>query len=86
VGLRGPFCLYAGIALIAVVLPTLFAKENRPTPSHTAGDHAVQSHVMVLLGLVRDTGMAALIATHNPGLAARMDRTLRLEAGVLVAG
>jgi len=54
VGLRGPFFLYAGIALIAVVFPTLFAKENRPTPSHTAGDHAVQSHVMVLLGLVRD--------------------------------
>ncbi|PWK59547.1 ABC transporter ATP-binding protein [Roseicyclus mahoneyensis] len=36
-----------------------------------------------LMGLVRDTGMGALIATHNPGLAARMDRTLRLEGGVL---
>jgi len=35
----------------------------------------------VLLGLVRDTGMAALIATHNPDLAARMDRILRLTAG-----
>jgi lipoprotein-releasing system ATP-binding protein len=38
----------------------------------------------VLLGLVRETGLAALVATHNPGLAARMDRTLRLEAGRLV--
>jgi lipoprotein-releasing system ATP-binding protein len=28
--------------------------------------------------------MAALIATHNPDLAARMDRTLRLENGLLV--
>jgi lipoprotein-releasing system ATP-binding protein len=37
-----------------------------------------------LMELVRDTGMAALIATHNPELAARMDRTLRLENGVLV--
>ena len=37
-----------------------------------------------LMGLVRDTGMAALIATHNPDLAARMDRTLRLENGLLV--
>jgi lipoprotein-releasing system ATP-binding protein len=38
----------------------------------------------MLLGLVRDTGMAALIATHNPALAARMDRVLRLEQGLLV--
>jgi lipoprotein-releasing system ATP-binding protein len=37
-----------------------------------------------LIGLVRDTGMAALIATHNPLLAARMDRRVRLENGVLV--
>ncbi|WP_299817142.1 ABC transporter ATP-binding protein [uncultured Jannaschia sp.] len=36
-----------------------------------------------LMGLVRDTGMAALIATHNLDLAARMDRTLRLENGRL---
>jgi ABC-type lipoprotein export system ATPase subunit len=28
--------------------------------------------------------MAALIATHNPELAARMDRTLHLQGGVLV--
>ena len=39
----------------------------------------------VLLELVRETSMAALIATHNPDLAARMDRTLRLEAGQLVS-
>jgi len=37
-----------------------------------------------LLELVRGTGMAALIATHNPDLAARMDRRLRLDAGVIV--
>lgn len=37
-----------------------------------------------LMSLVRDTGMGALIATHNPELAARMDRTVRLEAGQLV--
>ena len=39
----------------------------------------------VLMDLVRETGMAALIATHNPDLAARMDRVLRLRDGVLVA-
>ena len=36
-----------------------------------------------LLGLVRETGMAALVATHNPELAARMDRTVTLRDGVL---
>lgn len=36
-----------------------------------------------LMALVRGSGMAALIATHNLELAARMDRVLRLEAGNL---
>ena len=34
-----------------------------------------------LMGLVRDTGLSALIATHNLDLARRMDRRLRLDAG-----
>ena len=37
-----------------------------------------------LMELVRETGLAALIATHNPDLAARMDRTVHLENGQLV--
>ncbi|PLS23413.1 ABC transporter ATP-binding protein [Neptunicoccus cionae] len=37
-----------------------------------------------LMELVRASGMAALIATHNLELAARMDRMVRLEAGVIV--
>ena len=37
-----------------------------------------------LMELVRETGLAALIATHNPELAARMDRTVTLEGGRLV--
>ena len=36
------------------------------------------------MDLVRGTGLTALIATHNLELAARMDRTLRLEKGRLV--
>ncbi|THD75797.1 ABC transporter ATP-binding protein [Thalassobius vesicularis] len=36
-----------------------------------------------LMGLVRDTGLAAVIATHNMELAARMDRVLRMDKGVL---
>lgn len=39
----------------------------------------------VLMELVRDTGLSALIATHNHELAGRMDRVLRMENGVLVA-
>jgi lipoprotein-releasing system ATP-binding protein len=38
------------------------------------------------LRLVREQGSAALVATHNRALAARMDRVVRLEHGVLVAG
>jgi len=37
-----------------------------------------------LISLARDQGLAALIATHNPALAARMDRTVRLEHGALI--
>ena len=35
----------------------------------------------VLMELVRQTGLSALIATHNLELAARMDRVVRLSAG-----
>lgn len=36
-----------------------------------------------LMSLVRETGLAALVATHNLELAARMDRLVRLERGSL---
>jgi lipoprotein-releasing system ATP-binding protein len=39
-----------------------------------------------LITLVRGTGIAALVATHNPDLAARMDRIVRLRDGVLSQG
>ncbi|MCI2399405.1 ABC transporter ATP-binding protein [Aliiroseovarius subalbicans] len=39
-----------------------------------------------LMELVRETGLSALIATHNLELAARMDRVLRLDNGVVSAG
>lgn len=37
-----------------------------------------------LLDIVRGEGVAALIATHNPELAARMDRTVTLQAGQVI--
>ncbi|MBV8189661.1 MAG: ABC transporter ATP-binding protein [Alphaproteobacteria bacterium] len=36
-----------------------------------------------LLALVRNTGMTALVATHNPDLAGRMDRVVTLRDGLL---
>ena len=38
----------------------------------------------VLMETVRATGLSALIATHNPDLAARMDRVVRLRDGRVV--
>ena len=39
-----------------------------------------------MTAIARETGLGALIATHNLELAGRMDRVLRLEQGRLVAG
>jgi len=39
-----------------------------------------------LLSVVRERGVAALIATHNPALAARMDRTFTLRDGRVAEG
>jgi lipoprotein-releasing system ATP-binding protein len=48
-------------------------------------DHRTADEVTaVLIDLVRRTGLAALIATHNLELARRMDRMLSLEDGVVV--
>lgn len=39
-----------------------------------------------LMTLAQETGLAALVATHNLDLAARMDRVVRLDAGYIVEG
>ncbi|MDP6344075.1 MAG: ATP-binding cassette domain-containing protein, partial [Alphaproteobacteria bacterium] len=47
-------------------------------------DQATAGRVLdELLGLARQHGLAALIATHNEALAGRLDRVVRLEDGVL---
>ena len=49
-------------------------------------DHATGESVLdTLLDLVRRTGLAALIATHNLDLARRLDRIVALEDGRLRA-
>jgi lipoprotein-releasing system ATP-binding protein len=47
-------------------------------------DQATSEQVFdALLSIVRQTGLSALIATHNPALVSRMDRTITLEQGRL---
>ena len=55
----------------------LFADE----PTGNLDPHTAESVFDVLVEMVRGAGLAVLIATHNLDLAARMDRTLRLEDG-----
>ncbi len=54
-------------------------------PTGNLDPHTAESVFDSLERLVRESGLAALVATHNLDLAGRMDRTLRLEDGVVVA-
>ena len=68
---------------IAAVLRDRLAEGLRPVVIHSALS-GITDRLEQLLSLVRQSGVAALIATHNLDLAARMDRTLRLKEGHLV--
>jgi len=56
---------------------------DEPTGNLDLGTSSAVFEMMV--GLVRDTGLSALIATHNPDLARQMDRAVTLLDGKLVA-
>lgn len=66
------------------------ALANRPTlvladePTGNLDEHTSDAVLAQFLALVRGEGSAALVATHNERLAARMDRIVRLNEGVLV--
>lgn len=66
------------------------ALANRPKllladePTGNLDPETAESVFALLQAIVRKTGVAAVIATHNLELAARMDRTLSLKDGVLV--
>ena len=66
------------------------ALANRPAllladePTGNLDPDTAETVFSALMELVRDTGLSALIATHNLELAARMDRTLRLEGGEIL--
>jgi lipoprotein-releasing system ATP-binding protein len=53
-------------------------------PTGNLDIHTASDVMDVLIELVREHGLAALIATHNFDLARRMDRVVALEEGVLV--
>jgi len=59
----------------------LLGDEPTGTLDHATGDNVMNT----LLDLVRRTGLAALIATHNRELAGRLDRIVGLEDGRLKA-
>ncbi len=52
-------------------------------PTGNLDPHTAESVFNLLLKLVKGSGLAALIATHNPDLAKRMDRAVTLEDGAL---
>ncbi len=58
----------------------LFADE----PTGNLDPHTADGVFAMLLSLVREAGLAALVATHNLELAQSMDRTLRLEDGHVI--
>lgn len=53
-------------------------------PTGNLDPHTADDVFGVLLKLARGAGLAAVVATHNPDLAARMDRIVRLDEGRLV--
>jgi lipoprotein-releasing system ATP-binding protein len=53
-------------------------------PTGNLDIHTADEVTSALIDLVRSTGLAALIATHNLDLARRMDRILSLEEGLVV--
>ncbi len=65
------------------------ALANRPAlvladePTGNLDEHTADLVLAEFLRLVRDQGSAALVATHNERLAAKMDRVVRLHDGVL---
>ena len=66
------------------------ALANQPTllladePTGNLDPHTAEIVFDQLIGLVRDQGLAALIATHNPELARRMDRVVTVQDGQLL--
>ena len=68
---------------VARALANTPALELADEPTGNLDDATADIVFAEFLRLVRDQGSAALVATHNERLAARMDRVVRLHEGVL---
>ena len=53
-------------------------------PTGNLDPHTAEGVFRALMKLVKSTGLAALVATHNPDLAAQMDRVVTIRDGILV--
>lgn len=71
----------AAIARALANKPTLLLADE---PTGNLDPKTSEKVFAELLNMVRETGLSALIATHNPDLAHKMDRRIHLENGVLV--
>ena len=76
------FIVSVAIARAMANVPALLIADE---PTGNLDPKTAETVFEQLTTLVHATGLAALIATHNFDLAARMDRTLELRNGTIVA-
>jgi lipoprotein-releasing system ATP-binding protein len=69
------------IARAVINAPRLLLADE---PTGNLDPHTAEHVFDALKSLVRESGLAALIATHNYALAAEMDRTVTIEDGAIV--
>jgi len=69
------------IARAVINAPRLLLADE---PTGNLDPHTAEHVFAALKSLVRESGLAALIATHNYALAAEMDRTVTIENGAIV--